>query len=64
MQIELNSVWRLDNVDGVEDGLYRVLAFYPDEQLLVIFKLFDGSTLQKPTAIDLSLFTQIGRAHV
>ena len=59
MQIELNSVWRLDNVDGVEDGLYRVLAFYPDEQLLVIFKLFDGSTLQKPTAIDLSLFTQL-----
>ncbi|WP_235604167.1 hypothetical protein [Photobacterium kishitanii] len=59
MNIELNSVWRLHDVDGVDDGLYRVLSFYPDEGLLIIFKLLDGGKLQKPAVINLSLFSQL-----
>ncbi|WP_318457549.1 transposase [Photobacterium leiognathi] len=59
MTIELNSVWRLHNVDGFEDGLYRVLSFYPDEGLLIIFKLLDKGKLQKPAVINLSLFSQL-----
>ncbi|WP_335911030.1 transposase [Shewanella indica] len=57
MQIEKNSVWQLLQVDGVEDGTYRVLGHYPDVHLLVLFRLQDTSRLQRPIVITLSQFT-------
>ncbi|GAA5187144.1 transposase [Ferrimonas gelatinilytica] len=57
MQVEKNSVWQVLQVDGVEDGTYRVLGHYADVNLLVLFRLQDTSGLQRPIVISLSQFT-------
>lgn len=56
MQVEINSVWRLAGVDGFDDGLYRVLACYPDYTTAVLFQIVEGSKLQRPVAVDLPFF--------
>ncbi|EPG7579954.1 hypothetical protein M0K77_004420, partial [Providencia rettgeri] len=56
MQVEINSVWRLAGIDGFDDGLYRVLACYPDYATVVLFQIVEGSKLQRPAAVDLPFF--------
>ncbi|BDC84691.1 transposase [Aeromonas caviae] len=56
MQVEKNSVWQVRHIDGVEDGIYRVLGHYADDQLLVLFRLQDTSGLQRPVVHTLSQF--------
>lgn len=56
MQVEINSVWRFAGVDGFDDGLYRVLACYPDYAMAVLFQIVEGSKLQRPAAVDLPFF--------
>ena len=56
MQVEKNSVWQVLQIDGVEDGIYRVLGHYADDHLLVLFRLQDTSGLQRPVVLTLSQF--------
>lgn len=56
MQVEINSVWKLTDVDGYEDGLYRLLACYPDYTTVVLFQIVEGSKLLRPVAVDLPFF--------
>ncbi|MBY6187542.1 DDE-type integrase/transposase/recombinase [Marinobacter hydrocarbonoclasticus] len=57
MQVEKNSVWQVLQVDGVEDGTYRVLEHYADMHLLVLFRLLDTSGLQRPIVVTHSQFS-------
>lgn len=50
MRVELNSVWRIKNIDGIVDGKYRVLGHDAD-RYHIIFKLQEGAALQKPIPI-------------
>ena len=56
MQVEINSVWDVKSVDGLNDGLYRLLASYKDNDLLIFFSLSDKYKLQKPIAFRLDDF--------
>lgn len=58
MQVELNSVWQIDNYDGVDDGLYRVLQLYPENRIAILFPLIDSSTIDRPLKLDLQLFNE------
>ena len=58
MQVELNSIWQFHNVDEFTDGLYRVLAIYPNESLFIVFPLVDNKALLKPLAIYQSRFLE------
>lgn len=56
MQVEINSVWDVKNVDGLDNGLYRLLASYKGNDLLVLFDLSGKLNLQKPIAASLEEF--------
>ncbi|WP_041409211.1 hypothetical protein, partial [Shewanella baltica] len=56
MQVELNSVWLFEDVGEIQDGTYRVLSHYPDDSIIVIFKLTDDSNLQRPIAVSIAVF--------
>ena len=52
-QVELNSVWQIESLDGLNDGLYRVLQQHTADRIIILFPLVESKALQ-----------QIGRAHV
>jgi hypothetical protein len=58
LQIETNSTWKVCKLDGVKNGHYRVLATYPETDLIVLFKLeHESSTkLHRPIATFFSGF--------
>lgn len=56
MQVEINSVWQVLQVNGLGDGIYRVLGHYADDNLLVLFRLQDAAGLQRPVVLRLSQF--------
>ncbi|WP_202611221.1 DDE-type integrase/transposase/recombinase [Aeromonas caviae] len=58
MQVERNSVWEIADVDGLEDGTYRLLEHYADYALLVLFRLHDRKGLLRPIAISHSSFLE------
>nr|BDV19795.1 hypothetical protein [Escherichia coli] len=37
MQVERNSVWQVTRIDGIKDGMYRVLEHYANDDLLILF---------------------------
>ncbi len=61
MQVELNSVWQFDSVDGFNDGLYRVLAIFPEQSLFIIFPLIDSKSLVKPSTIEHAVFFELNK---
>lgn len=58
MQVERNSVWQVTGVDGIEDGNYRVLEHYASDNLLILFRLHDGQSLEKPVPVEYPLFLE------
>ncbi|MGU3550502.1 hypothetical protein [Enterobacter hormaechei] len=58
MQVELNSVWRVHNLDGLEDGLYRVLQLYIKEHIVILFPLLESKALQRPLKLDFDFFNE------
>lgn len=56
MQVEKNSVWNVLHIDGIEDGMYRVLAHYPDDNSLILFKLRSDKGLERPVKTNYSNF--------
>lgn len=67
MQAELNSVWQIKNLDGLDDGLYRVLQLCPDEFIVILFPLVESKALQRPLKLDLELMNaaiKVGNAQL
>ncbi|MEZ9131632.1 DDE-type integrase/transposase/recombinase [Vibrio breoganii] len=67
MQVELNSIWQLKDLDGLNDGLYRVLQLYPQDQIVIVFPLVDSKTLQRPIKVgfeQLNEALRVGKAHL
>lgn len=62
MQVERNSVWHVTRIDGIKDGTYRVLEHYANDDLLIIFRLHDGKSLEKPVPVQLSLFLESAKS--
>ena len=56
MNIEINSVWIFNNIDGIPDGFYRVLKFYEELYELIIFPIKDGNSIQRPISCDVEMF--------
>jgi hypothetical protein len=57
MKIEINSVWQVKGVDGIEDGKYRVLDTYSDVAIVVVYNLAEKSLLKRPKLVDLADFS-------
>ncbi|WMC10658.1 transposase [Oceanimonas pelagia] len=56
MQVEINSVWDVSNIDGLSDGLYRLLASYKEDGVLILFDLAESISLKKPISVDFEVF--------
>ncbi|MGB5853749.1 MAG: transposase [Oceanisphaera sp.] len=59
MQVEINSIWDVKGVDGLDDGLYRLLASYKDDDLFILFNMSSKSKLQRPIGVSIELFSEI-----
>lgn len=64
MLVEINSVWNVRGLDGVNDGLYRVLAIYSDFDVLVLFVLSDNKKLERPFSVSLNSFNELIKQEV
>lgn len=67
MQVENNSVWRVQGLDGLHDGLYRVLQLYTETQVVILFPLVESKALQRPLKLSLDLFNEairVGNAQL
>jgi len=57
MAIERNSIWKLTEAEGLEDGLYRILEILPQLDCVILFKLSPSKKETKPKATLVSTFT-------
>jgi len=56
MNVEINSVWKFIHVENLHTDSYRVLAHYVDEGVVVVFRVNDSSSLERPKALYYSDF--------
>jgi transposase InsO family protein len=48
MKLEINSVWKVSGIDGISEGLYRIIAILAKIESLILFELTDGDDLRRP----------------
>lgn len=58
MQVEINSIWRIRSLDGLDDGNYRLLQHYSAQALLIVFPLSENKVLLRPVKVDFAHFKQ------
>ena len=63
MELPKNSVWRVNNSDLLEDGLYRLLDIMQDVESVILFSLEDSSQIVRPTAVSLESFIESVSSH-
>jgi len=56
VNIEINSTWMLTNIDGFEDGIYRVLSILDDISTLTLFRLEESRKILRPSLLTISTF--------
>ncbi|MGI2029396.1 hypothetical protein [Endozoicomonas acroporae] len=56
MDVAVDSIWDFKGVDGIPDGLYRVLKYYSEIDELIIFQIVNGKTLLRPMSCDVEIF--------
>jgi putative transposase len=56
VSIEINSTWKFNKVEGIEDGVYRVLDILTDISAVVVFDLKTTKRIIRPQLKSLSLF--------
>lgn len=65
-QVELNSVWQIENLDGLNDGLYRVLQQHTADRIIILFPLVESKALQRPIKLAFDFFSEaikVGKAQ-
>ncbi|MCR9365235.1 transposase [Vibrio antiquarius] len=65
-QVELNSVWQIESLDGLNDGLYRVLQQHTADRIIILFPLVESKALQRPIKLAFDLFSEaikVGKAQ-
>jgi hypothetical protein len=63
MEITKNSVWKMNNTDELENGLYRVLDFDPDLNTIILFELQDKRK-SKPFTFSFQRFSTMVKTRV
>lgn len=63
MELPKNSVWRVNNSDLLEDGLYRLLDIMQDVESVILFSLEDSSQIVRPMAVSLEGFIESVSSH-
>lgn len=63
MELPRNSVWRVNDSDLVEDGIYRLLDIMQDVESVILFSLDDTSTTIRPIAVSLEGFAELISSH-
>ena len=56
MGIIKNSIWYIEQLDGVKSGLYRVIRVFDEIPCVVLFYLETKKSLSRPIAIELDKF--------
>lgn len=65
-QVDLNSVWKIEALDGLNNGLYRVLQQHTAESIIILFPLVESKALQRPIKLAFDLFDEaikVGKAQ-
>ncbi|MFA0164671.1 hypothetical protein AB4457_25765 [Vibrio splendidus] len=65
-QVDLNSVWQIESLDGLSDGLYRVLQQHTENRIIILFPLVESKALQRPIKLAFDLFSEaikVGKAQ-
>ncbi len=57
MQVERNSIWEVNHIDGIKEGKYRALGHSSDGTLLVLFRLREDKGLERPIIVSNSNFS-------
>lgn len=55
MEIKINGVYEAFSIDGLTDGIYRVLNIYSNEGFIIVFNMSSMSKITKPISIDLNI---------
>lgn len=56
MEIEINSTWDLKDVDGLKDGIYRVLKIEHSISAIIVFNLEHTTKIIRPALLSLEYF--------
>lgn len=56
MHIELNSVWEIQELEGIEIGTYRVLFISSTANVVIIYPLLDKDIIKRPLLVFLDQF--------
>ena len=56
LDIEINSTWLFNDVDGYTNGEYRILQLLWDIPVLLVFSLKDSNKIIRPQVIKLVTF--------
>ena len=56
MDIEINSTWLFNDVDGYSNGEYRILQLLYDISVLLVFRIEDSNRIIRPQVIKLVTF--------
>ncbi|EOD2822013.1 TPA: hypothetical protein U2K68_001996 [Providencia stuartii] len=56
MKIEINSTWKFIDVEGLEDGTYRVLKIEDSISSLIVFNLEYTKIIVRPVLLQLEHF--------
>ncbi|GAM72610.1 hypothetical protein JCM19236_4891 [Vibrio sp. JCM 19236] len=61
-RVELNSVWKIESLDGFSDGLYRVLQQVAESRFVILFPLVESKALLRPIKLAFDLFSEAIKA--
>lgn len=56
MEISINSVWKIKVLDGLREGLYRVLSLHSENNFLIIYRLNSENKISRPILFSLKEF--------
>ncbi len=56
MQIEQNSVWKIQGLEGIVTGIYRVLFLSHTANIVIIYPLIEKKVIKRPLLVPLDQF--------
>ncbi|PKH88311.1 transposase [Colwellia sp. Bg11-28] len=63
MEILKNSLWQIEEFDGIDSGLYRVIHIFDDLSCIALFPIKESKSLYRPLVIDFNLFQSEIASH-
>jgi len=59
MELNVNSVWRFDEVDGFNRGIWRLLKLCPITELVIVILIKEDRSITRPKPLDQQYFANL-----